>query len=84
MLLFEPEFYFQAFPEHVPCLRLVRVVQLLPGQGDGEDDYDYADDDVHAPGQNQDVVFDEGSVEPEVERTLLVILWHLAFQKRKY
>ena len=50
MLMLWPEFYFQAFPEHVPCLRLVRVVQLLPGDevddvvGDGNDDYD--DDDI--------------------------------------
>ena len=83
MLKFQPELDFQAFPEHVPCLRLVRVVQLLPGQVDSEDDNDYANDDVCTPGQNQDVVFDEGSVEPEVERTLLVILWHLGFGKKK-
>ena len=45
---FQPEFDFQAFPEHVPCLRLVRVVQLLPGQDDSDDevDNDYADDDL--------------------------------------
>ena len=82
-MLFRPEFDFQALPENVPGLRLVWVVQLLPGQVDGEDDYDYTDDDVHAPSQDQDVVFDEGSVEPEVERTLLVILWHLGFGRRE-
>ena len=32
---------------------------------------------ISPPGQNKDIVFDEGGVEPEVERTLLVVLWHL-------
>ena len=49
MLKFQPELDFQAFPEHVPCLRLVRVVQLLPGQDDVDDEVDpndlYDDDD---------------------------------------
>ena len=44
MLMLRPEFYFQAFPEHVPCLRLVRVVQLLPGEHDGDDVVDGNDD----------------------------------------
>ena len=39
---------------------------------------------IFAPGQDQDVVFDKCSVEPEVERTLLVILWHLRFGRRRY
>ena len=47
--MLRPEFNFQAFPEHVPCLRLVRVVQLLPGQDDVDDEVDpndlYDDDD---------------------------------------
>ena len=30
-MLFRPEFDFQALPENVPGLRLVWVVQLLPG-----------------------------------------------------
>ena len=42
--MFEPEFHFQAFPEHVPCLRLVRVVQLLPAQDDDVDEDDIHDD----------------------------------------
>ena len=42
--MFEPEFNFQAFPEHVPCLRLVRVVQLLPAQDDDVDEDDIHDD----------------------------------------
>ena len=32
---------------------------------------------ISPPGQNKDIVFNEGGVEPEVERTLLVVLWHL-------
>ena len=32
---------------------------------------------ISPPGQNKDIVFDEGGVEPEVERTLLIVLWHL-------
>ena len=49
--MFQPELDFQAFPEHVPCLRLVGVVQLLPGQDDVDDEVnnDHADDDVYAP-----------------------------------
>ena len=49
MLMFEPEFNSQAFPEHVPCLRLVRVVQLLPGQDDDcvvDEDDNHEDDDI--------------------------------------
>ena len=51
MLIFQPELDFQAFPEHVPRLRLVGVVQLLPSQDDVDDgvDNDFADDYVHAP-----------------------------------
>ena len=44
MLMFQPELNFQAFPEHVPCLRLVRVVQLLPAQDDVDDEDDNYDD----------------------------------------
>ena len=40
-----PEFHFQAFPERVPCLRLVRIVQLLPGVYDDDDDDEEDDDD---------------------------------------
>ena len=32
---------------------------------------------ISPPGQNKDIVFNEGGVEPEVERTLLIVLWHL-------
>ena len=55
----------------------MRIVQLLPGVYDDDDDDEDGDDDDSPPGQNKDIVFNEGGVEPEVERTLLVVLWHL-------
>ena len=47
-----PEFHFQAFPEHVPCLRLVRIVQLLPGVYDDDDDDE--EDDEDGDGDDED------------------------------
>ena len=88
-MLFRPEFDFQALPENVPGLRLVWVVQLLPGgdhhhhhhhdfdEDDGADHDDQDDDVINPPCQNQGVVFYKGGVEPEVERALLIILWNL-------
>ena len=49
-----PEFHFQAFPEHVPCLRLVRIVQLLPGVYDEDEDGDDDDEEDNEDGDDDD------------------------------